>query len=112
MNAPGYDFLTGNGFVNALAAVEKLLELVNYERELKEEEGEKQCAIDSFLFPVKKSFSKEFNLPTSSPTTSPSDSPLPTSSPTTSPSDSPTASSPPSVSPPPTASPVDVPTSF
>jgi len=76
MNNPGYDFFTGNGFVNAVAAVEKLIELVNdpfaaedfvmegvqpepepgdVMRQLNDEdkkEQRKQCPIESFLYPV------------------------------------------------------------
>jgi len=85
---PGYDFLTGYGYVNALAAVDKLIELINdpvaadeFERkldhddDLNEDEEEKHCPIDSFLNPITSSISEEFENPTDSPTASPTDSP-------------------------------------
>jgi len=103
MHDPGYDFLTGYGYVNALAAVDKLIELINdpvaadeFERkldhadDLNEDEEEKHCPIDSFLNPITSSISEEFENPTDSPTASPTDSPTASQSPTV--SDSPTAS--------------------
>jgi len=88
MNEHGYDFLTGYGFVNALAAVDKLIELINdpvaadeFERklnhddDLNEDEEEKHCPNDSFLNPVTSSFDEEYVNPTDSPTASPTDSP-------------------------------------
>jgi len=90
MNNPGYDFFTGVGFVNALAAVEKLIELVNdpvaaaeFEGTLDDDNGDddddgdeddsdgdddeeeerqrKQCPIDNFLSPIISSFVEPFD---------------------------------------------------
>merc|ERR1712238_213845 len=107
MQAPGYDFLTGYGFVNALAAVDKLMALLQdpvaaavfegrwfirdedaaddyyYVDDEQEEEQPQHCPIDNFLFPVTTSFNEEFENPTTSPTGSPTSAPVPdTMSPT------------------------------
>lgn len=77
MNRPGFDFRTGTGFVNALAAVEKLIELVNddvdpsilqhwvsSENLVYEEEQQStyQCPIENFLFPISSFFDESYEL--------------------------------------------------
>jgi len=77
MNHPGFDFRTGTGFVNALAAVEKLIELVNddidpsilqqwvsSEHLVYEEEQQStyQCPIENFLFPISSFFDEPYEL--------------------------------------------------
>merc|ERR1712238_181221 len=117
MQAPGYDFVTGYGFVNAVAAVDKLLALLQdpvaaavfagtidaedssyYYHEDNDEQEEQQhyCPIDNFLFPITNSFNAAYVNPTMSPTSAPSDSP--TQAPTVTPQ--------PSTSNPPTSAPV------
>jgi hypothetical protein len=72
MNEVGFDFLTGTGFVNALAAIELLIELVDASyppsnsyptgpAALMNANDGQQCPIPNFLFPIESFFDKPFN---------------------------------------------------
>jgi hypothetical protein len=64
MNEIEFDFLTGNGFINALAAIERLIELVDSSSATAaatnvDDKG--QCPIPNFLFPIESFFDTPFN---------------------------------------------------
>lgn len=79
MNEIGFDFLTGTGFVNALAAIERLIELVDASyppsnsyttgggtattgtTDLMNVNDGQQCLIPNFLSPIESFFDKPFN---------------------------------------------------
>jgi hypothetical protein len=58
MDEIGFDFSTGSGFVNALAAIERLIELVegNPSASAATNYDEGQCPIPNFLFPIESFF--------------------------------------------------------
>jgi hypothetical protein len=66
MNEIEFDFLTGNGFINALAAIERLSELVDgpsaaTTAAATNVDDKGQCPIPNFLFPIESFFDTPFN---------------------------------------------------
>ncbi|MGK3756320.1 MAG: hypothetical protein ACI8RD_008631 [Bacillariaceae sp.] len=85
-----YNYLTGNGFVNAFAAIERLIELMDGPSGATNND-EEHCPTGNFLFPIESFYDQPFDPDPTPPITSagPSSSPSRSAGPSSSPSGSP-----------------------